>query len=100
MISLQYGLILSALLFILGFTGLLVRRNFLFMLVSLEIMINSAILSFVIAGSYWEQVDGQIMYVLVISVAAAEAAIGLALLLQLYRYYHTLNVDVLSEMRK
>ena len=56
-------------------------------------------LAFVVAGSRWAQADGQIMYILVISLAAAEASIGLALLLLLYRRYHTLNVDTVSEMR-
>jgi NADH-quinone oxidoreductase subunit K len=85
MIPLQHGLILAAILFVLGLTGLLVRRNLLFMLISLEVMINAAALAFIVAGSYWGQADGQVMYILAISLAAAEASIGLALLLQLYR---------------
>ncbi|MGP1939272.1 MAG: NADH-quinone oxidoreductase subunit NuoK [Arsenophonus sp. ET-DL9-MAG3] len=98
MILLQHGLILTTILFVLGLTCLLIRRNFLFMLIGLEIMINSAALAFVIAGSYWTQSDGQIMYILAISLAAAEASIGLALLLQLHRHYHSLNIDKVSEM--
>ncbi|MCV5217434.1 NADH-quinone oxidoreductase subunit NuoK, partial [Escherichia coli] len=69
----------------LGLTGLVIRRNLLFMLISLEIMINAAALAFVVAGSYWGQADGQRMYILAISLAAAEARIGLAPLLQLHR---------------
>ncbi|AUH00192.1 NADH-quinone oxidoreductase subunit NuoK [Pectobacteriaceae bacterium CE70] len=99
MIPLQHGLLLAAILFILGLTGLIIRRNLLFMLISLEIMINSAALAFVVAGSYWGQPDGQIMYILAITLAAAEASIGLAMLLQLYRRRHTLNIDTVSEMR-
>lgn len=99
MIPLQHGLILAAILFVLGLTGLLIRRNLLFMLISLEVMINASALAFVVAGSYWGQADGQVMYVLAISLAAAEASIGLALLLQLYRRSHTLNIDTVSEMR-
>lgn len=99
MIPLTHGLILVSILFALGLTGLMIRRNLLFMLLSLEIMINAAALALVIAGSYWEKPDGQVMYIIAISVAAAEASIGLALLLQLYRRRKTLNIDSISEMR-
>ena len=99
MIPLQHGLILAAILFVLGLTGLLVRRNILFVLMSLEVMMNAAALAFVVAGSRWGQPDGQVMFILVLSLAAAEASIGLAILLQLYRRRHTLNIDTVSEMR-
>ncbi|MFM2477019.1 NADH-quinone oxidoreductase subunit NuoK [Celerinatantimonas sp. MCCC 1A17872] len=99
MIALQHVLILAAILFVLGFVGLLIRRNLLFMLISLEVMINSAALAFVGAGSYWHQADGQVMYILAITLAAAEASIGLALLLQLHRRQQSLNIDSVSEMR-
>lgn len=99
MIPLQHGLILAAVLFALGFTCLVLRRNLLFMLIGLEIMINSAALAFVVGGSFWGQTDGQIMYILAISLAAAEASIGLALLLQLHRHRQNLNIDTVSEMR-
>ena len=62
MIPLQHGLILAAILFVLGLTGLVIRRNLLFMLIGLEIMINASALAFVVAGSYWGQTDGQVMY--------------------------------------
>lgn len=75
MILLQHGLILAAILFVLGLSCLLIRRNLLFMLIGLEIMINSTALAFVVAGSYWGQADGQVMYILTISLAAAEASI-------------------------
>jgi NADH-quinone oxidoreductase subunit K len=61
-------------------------------------MMNAAGLAFVVAGSRWGQPDGQIMFILVITLAAAEAAIGLAILLQLYRRFNTLDVDAASEM--
>ncbi|EEV7779050.1 NADH-quinone oxidoreductase subunit NuoK [Escherichia coli] len=99
MIPLQHGLILAAILFVLGLTGLVIRRNLLFMLIGLEIMINASALAFVVAGSYWAQTDGQVMYILAISLAAAEASIGLALLLQLHRRRQNLNIDSVSEMR-
>ena len=91
MIPLTHGLILASVLFVLGLTGLVIRRNLLFMLISLEIMINAAALAFVVAGSYWGQTDGQIMYILAITLAAAEASIGLALLLQLHRRRQNLS---------
>lgn len=99
MIPLQHGLILASILFVMGFTSLMMRRNLLFMLIGLEIMINAAALALVVAGSYWHQADGQVMYILAISLAAAEASIGLALLLQLHRRRQTLNIDTVSEMR-
>jgi NADH-quinone oxidoreductase subunit K len=70
------------------------------MLISLEIMMNAAGLALIVVSSYWQQPDGQIMYILAITLAASEASIALSLLLQLYRYKKTLNIDVLSEMRK
>lgn len=99
MIPLTHGLILAAILFVLGLTGLVIRRNLLFMLISTEIMINAAALAFVVAGSYWGQADGQIMYILAISLAAAEASIGSVLLLQLHRRRQNLNIDSVSELR-
>lgn len=98
-IPMEHGLLLAAALFCIGLCGLLIRRNLLFMLMSIEIMMNATALAFVVAGSRWLQADGQVMYILVISLAAAEASIGLALLLLLHRRHHTLNVDVVSEMR-
>ncbi|KZW97030.1 NADH-quinone oxidoreductase subunit NuoK [Aeromonas veronii] len=98
-IPMEHGLLLAAVLFCISLCGLLIRRNLLYILMSIEIMMNASALAFVVAGSRWAQADGQIMYILVISLAAAEASIGLALLLLLYRRYHTLNVDTVSEMR-
>jgi NADH-quinone oxidoreductase subunit K len=98
-IPMEHGLALAGVLFALGLAGLLVRRNILFMLMSLEIMMNAAGLAFIVAGSRWGQADGQIMFILVITLAASEAAVGLAILLQLYRRFNTLDVDSASEMR-
>ncbi|MEO4046708.1 NADH-quinone oxidoreductase subunit NuoK [Pseudomonas sp. CAU 1711] len=98
-IPMEHGLALAAVLFSLGLIGLMVRRNILFVLMSLEVMMNATALAFVVAGSRWVQADGQVMFILVITLAAAEASIGLAILLQLYRRFHTLDVDAASEMR-
>jgi NADH-quinone oxidoreductase subunit K len=94
----QYGLILAALLFVLGLTGLMVRRNILFVLMCLEIMMNSTALAFISAGSRWAQPDGTVMFILILTLAASEASIGLALVLQLYRRFRTLDLDSASEM--
>ncbi len=98
-IPMEHGLLVAAILFALGLCGLLMRRNLIFILMSIEVMMNASALAFVVAGSRWAQADGQVMYILVISLAAAEASIGLALLLMLYRRHHTLDVDIVSEMR-
>lgn len=85
--------------FSLGLIGLLVRRNLIFVLMSLEVMLNAAGLAFVVAGSRWHQADGQVMYLFILTVAAAEVAVGLALILQIYHRFRTLDLDILSGMR-
>ena len=97
--TLQFTLLLAGILFCLGLLGVLVRRNLLFMLMSIEIMINAAALAFVAAGSRWEQPDGQVMFLMVLTLAAAETSVGLAMLLQLYRRFRTLDTDAAREMR-
>ncbi len=98
-IPMEHGLALAGVLFTLGLLGLLVRRNVLFMLMSLEVMMNSAAVAFVVAGSRWQQADGQIMFLMILTLAACEACVGLALLLQLYRRFGSLDVDAASEMK-
>jgi NADH-quinone oxidoreductase subunit K len=98
-IPLEHGLALAGVLFCIGLVGLMVRRNILFILMSLEVMMNAAALAFVVAGTRWGAADGQVMFILVITLAAAEASIGLAILLQLYRRFNTLDIDAASEMR-
>ena len=83
----------------LGLFGLLTRRNILWMLMSLEIMLNACALAFVVGGARWAQADGQIMFLLVLTLAAAEASVGLALLIQLYRRFKTLDIDAASTMK-
>jgi NADH-quinone oxidoreductase subunit K len=86
-------------LFSLGLTGLLVRRNLIFVLMSLEVMLNASGLAFVVAGSRWQQADGQVMFLFILATAAAEVAVGLALVLEIYHRFKSLDVDELSEMR-
>jgi NADH-quinone oxidoreductase subunit K len=98
-VTLQFALVLAGILFSLGLLGVLVRRNLLFVLMSIEIMINAAALAFVAAGSRWGQPDGQVMFLMVLTLAAAETSVGLAMLLQLHRRFRTLDTDAASEMR-
>jgi NADH-quinone oxidoreductase subunit K len=96
--SMQFTFVLAGILFSLGLLGVLVRRNLLFVLMSIEIMINAAALAFVAAGSRWGQPDGQVMFLMVLTLAAAETSVGLAMLLQLHRRFRTLDTDAASEM--
>ncbi len=98
-IPLAHGLVLAAILFCIGLAGLLVRRNVLFMLMSLEICTNASALAFVVAGAHHGSVHGQVMFLFIITLAAAEAAIALALVLQLYRHKHSVDIDQLNAMR-
>ena len=97
-IPMQPGLIIVAILFSLGLIGLLVRRNIFFTLMSIEIMLNAAGLAFVLAGSRWGQSDGQVMFLFILTMAAAEVSVGLALLLRLYQQFKTLDVDAAREL--
>ena len=98
-VPLELGMLLAATLFSLGLVGVMVRRNLLFVLMSLEIMLNAAALAFVVAGAHWGQPDGQVLVLFVLAVAAAESAVGLAIILQLHRRFHTLDTDDASRMR-
>ena len=98
-VPMESGLLLAAVLFLLGFVGVLVRRNVLFVLMSIEIMLNATGLAFVVAGARWAQPDGQVMFLFILAMAAAEAAVGLALVIQLSRRFKTLDVDSASKLR-
>ncbi len=98
-IPMYHGLGLAAILFCIGLAGLLVRRNIIFMLMCIEICTNASALAFVVAGSYWGSADGQVMFLFIITLAAAEVAIGLALVLQYYRHKNTVDIDQLNRMR-
>ena len=98
-IPMRDGLILAGILFSLGLTSLLVRRNLLFVLMSLEVMLNAAGLAFVVAGSRWHQADGQVMFLFILAVAAAEVAVGLAILVTIFRNVHTVDIDELKNLK-
>lgn len=92
-IPLNHVLIVASLLFITGLAGLMFRRNVIFILMALEVMLNSAGLAFVAAGTAWQQADGQVMFMLILAVAAAEVSVGLGLVLQIQRRFRTLDMD-------
>jgi NADH-quinone oxidoreductase subunit K len=92
-------LIVAAILFVLGLAGVLTRKNIIFMLLSIEIMLNAAGLAFVAAGSRWQQPDGQIMYLFILAMAAAEVSVALALVLQIHHQHKTLDVEQLKELK-
>ncbi len=98
-VPLGHSLTLAALLFALGALGLLVRRNLVVVLMSIEVMLNAAGLAFVVAGSRWGQPDGQVMFLFILAVAASEVSVGLALVLQLYHHQKSLNPDEADRMR-
>lgn len=99
-IPIEYGLILAGTLFMLGMVSVLIRRNIIFMLISVEIMLNAAGLAFIVAGSKWMQADGQIMFIFILTMAAAEVSVGLALILQIYHHLQTLDTDAANRMKE
>ena len=98
-VPIEHGLLLAAVLFGLGLLGVLVRRNLLFLLMSIEIMLNAAGLAFVVAGARWQQPDGQVMFLFILAMAAAEVSVGLALVLRFYHLRQTVDADAASKMR-
>lgn len=98
-VAMRNGLLLAGILFSLGLTSLLVRRNLIFVLMSLEVMLNAAGLAFVVAGARWHQADGQVMFLFILAMAAAEVALGLALSVEIYHRFKSLDVDTLSNMK-
>ena len=98
-IPLEHGLLIAAGLFAIGLIGVLVRRNLLFQLLSIEIMLNAAGMAFVIAGARWGEADGQVLFIFVLVMAAAEVAVGLALLLRVSHRVRNLDGDAVSAMR-
>jgi NADH-quinone oxidoreductase subunit K len=95
----EYGLVLAGILFVLGLASVLTRRNIIFMLISVEIMLNAAGLAFIVAGAKWAQADGQVMFIFILTMAAAEVSVGLALILQIYHQLKTLDSDAANKMK-
>ena len=99
MISINYFLILSALLFGIGLYGIMSRKNAIIILISIEIMINAAMLNFVVFSSYNNSISGQIFTLILIAFAAAEVAVGLGILLAVYRLNHHIELDKITILR-
>lgn len=99
MVPTEYYVLLSAILFTIGVIGVLTRRNALVVFMSIELMLNSANLALVAFARQWGSVQGQILTFFVITVAAAEVAVGLALLVGIFRTRRTTNVDEVNVMR-
>src|SRR5262245_58333928 len=100
MVPLSYYLILSAVLFVLGVAGFLFKRNLITIFMSVELMLNAVNLSFVALSYYFRQLDGQVFVFFVMVVAAAEAAVGLAIIISVFRNRQTLNVDEMDRLKQ
>lgn len=98
-VGMQHYLVVSALLFSLGLAGVIMRRNLIVMYMSLELMLNAANLALVTFSRYNNNLDGQVMVFFIITVAAAEVAVGLALIVALYRKRQTAHVEDLATLR-
>jgi NADH-quinone oxidoreductase subunit K len=97
--TLNHYLVLSAMLFTIGTAGVFLRRNLITILLSIEIMLNAVNLTFVAVGRYMGSVEGQIIVFFVMTVAAAEAAVGLAIVIALFRHKPTLNPDAFTSLK-
>ena len=98
-VTLNHYLVLSALLFSIGAVGVFLRRNVITILLSIEIMLNAVNLTFVAAGRQFASVDGQVIVFFVMTVAAAEAAVGLAIVISLFRHRESLNPDAFTSLK-
>jgi NADH-quinone oxidoreductase subunit K len=99
MVPISYYLILSAILFSIGVAAFLIKRNIISIFMSIELMLNAVNLSFVAFAHHWHMVSGQIFVFFVMVVAAAEAAVGLAIIIAIFRTRSTLNVDQVDLMK-
>lgn len=99
MVSLNHFLVLSGILFSIGTAGVFLRRNLITILLSIEIMLNAVNVTFVAVGRYHGTVDGQIITFFVMTVAAAEAAVGLALVIALFRHRETLSPEAFTSLK-
>ena len=99
MVPAAYYLVLGAILFTLGTIGVLIRRNALVMFMSVEMMLNAVNLTLITYSRFLENVDGQVFVLLVIAVAAAEVAVGLAIVVALFRHKETTDVDEMNLLK-
>jgi NADH-quinone oxidoreductase subunit K len=99
MIGLTHYLVLAAILFVIGVTGVLVRRNIIVILLSIELILSAVNINLVAFSSYLENATGQVFVFFVMTVAAAEAALGLAIVVNLFRNLESINVDEINQMK-
>jgi NADH-quinone oxidoreductase subunit K len=99
MVPLNWYILLSAVIFMIGVAGFLIRRNLFIMLMSIELMLNAVNISLVAFSHYLQDMKGQIFVIFIITVAAAEAAIGLAIIVSLFRNKQTIHADEIAEMK-
>ena len=99
MVPESYYIALSAILFTIGALGVLIRRNALIIFMSIELMLNAANVAFVAFANTYHQLNGQIIVFFVIAVAAAEVAVGLALIVAIFKTKHSINVDQMSSLK-
>lgn len=98
-VPIAYYLVLAAILFSIGVGSFLIKRNIITIFISIELMLNAVNLTFVAFAHMWHQIDGQIFVFFVMVVAAAEAAVGLAIIISIFRTRQTLNVDQIDLMK-
>jgi NADH-quinone oxidoreductase subunit K len=98
-VPIEHVLLLATALFTLGLIGLLTRRNLVFTLMCIEVMLNASGLAFIAAGSRWGQPDGQVMFLFILAMAAAEVSVGLALVLQFQKHHPALDNNSVNQMR-
>lgn len=99
MLTLQHYLVLSAVIFVIGMAGVLMRRNLIVMFMSVELMLNAVNINLAAFSKYLQDMSGQVFIIFVMAVAAAEAAVGLALIISLFRNKETIDADEVNIMR-
>ncbi len=97
MVPFSHVLVLSAMLFLIGIICLVTRKNLIMMLLGLEIMLNAAVLSFIGTSLYWKALEGQVMALFILAIAAAEVSLGLALIVAIYRRTLTVNPTAIEK---
>ncbi len=99
MITPAHYMVLSAALFVIGVVGVLTRRNVVIVLMAIELMLNAVNINFIAFSALWQNALGQVFAIFVIAVAAAEAAVGLGVILAFYRNKETINIDEMTIMK-
>lgn len=99
MVPTSYYMVLSAILFIVGVTGVLVKRNPIVIFMCIELMLNAANLSFVALGRHFGQINGQMYVIFALAVAAAEVSVGLGIIIAIFRAKETINIDEVNLMK-